>query len=445
VKNKTIKFWLLSICTFSFLSQNIFCQSDYQITQVFKSKYDSLNSIADTIQVLENILNLEESVNNFKKEYLPHKGLIDKASYPITFDTMFNDIENKLSNALIAAQRVRSLSTEVLSLSQEKVILSKRVEILLDEIAKQNDYLNNLIQRNSRLSAELKELRANPPEDKRAKDSLRILVGKLKNNIIERDDLVKSMLDSLFQSTRHRVSSLSEVERMNLASNIESIEIIENVKKLILDNIEFLEELELEQMDISELKGEYYKFQSTWEKIGKNIALVYSGKKKYRDELAEINILIFEWGATIDLVIWNEVVSLFHSKKINIESFSSAEDFENSLTDYIDGQIRLIENESEILHYNSYNYFKDIWDEDFIPTWYPFLIENNLLTETEKENVEIKIENWQKIVKESSPWWIYIIVILVLLVIIVVVWNFLNKRSKYKNSEEKENSSVTTE
>jgi hypothetical protein len=440
VKKYKLQILIYSICSFLFLSQNLYSQSDYQITQDFKTKYDSLNSIADTIQVLEQILKLEGSVNNFKQEYLPHQSLIDNAFYPLTLKSMFSDIETKLSNALISAQRVRSLSTEVESLVQEKDILSKRVELLVAEVKKQNDYLNNLIQRNSRLAAELKELKGNPPEDKRARDSLEILVKRMKENLLERDVLVKSMLDSLFQSTRHRVSSLSEVEKKNLASNIESIDMIDNVKKLILDNIEFLEELTLEQTDITELKNEYLKFQDTWEKIGNDVSKVYSGKKKYKDELAEINILIFEWGATIDLVIWKEVVEIFHAKKINIESFSSAEGFQNSLIDYIDGQIRLIEDEAEVLHYNSFSYFEDVWDDEFIPIWYPYLVENNLITEEEKDEVENKIDNWQKIVKESSPWWIYVVIVLVLLVIIVAVWNFLNKRSKFKTEDEIETS-----
>ncbi len=443
MKKYKLQILIYSICSILFLSQNLYSQSDYQITQDFKTKYDSLNSIADTIQVLEQILKLEGSVNDFKQEYLQHQSLIDNAFYPLTLKSMFSDIETKLSNALISAQRVRSLSTEVESLVQEKDILSKRVELLLAEVKKQNDYLNNLIQRNSRLAAEIKELKGNPPEDKRARDSLEVLVKRMKDNLLERDVLVKSMLDSLFQSTRHRVSSLSEVEKKNLASNIESIDMIDNVKKLILDNIEFLEELILEQADITELKNEYLKFQDTWQKIGSDVSQVYSGKKKYKDELAEINILIFEWGSTIDLVIWKEVVEIFHAKKIMIESFSSSEGFQNSLIDYIDGQIRLIEDEAEVIHYNSFNYFKDVWDDEFIPVWYPYLLENNLITEEEKDEVENKIDNWQKIVKETSPWWIYVLIVVVLLVIIVAVWNFLNKRSKFKIEDETETTEET--
>jgi hypothetical protein len=431
-----IKIAALFLVLFFFAANNSFAQSDYQITQNFKAGFDSLSAIADTLENLEEILLMEESVNNFKQEYLPHKVLINNAYYPNTFGEMFGELEKKLKASLLSAQKVRNLSTEVVTLTQEKEILSKRVELLLAEIDKQNDYLNNLIQRNSRLAAELKELKGNPPEDKRARDSLETVVAKLKNNLIERDKLVKSMLDSLFLSKHYQVSSLTEVEKKSLAKKIKDINVIENVKRIILDNIEFLESLTLEQADINQLKLEYIDFKTTWNKIGDDVSLVYTGKKKYKDELAEINILLYEWGATIDLVIWKEVVNLFHSKKINIDAFATAEDFKNSLINYIDGQIRLIEDDSEILHYNSYRYFSDIWYDEFIPTWYPFLVEKKLLTAADKEVVENKIENWETIVEESTPWWVYAIIILVVLIIVVAVWNFLTKLSKFKKADE---------
>ncbi|MBL1214743.1 MAG: hypothetical protein HND52_15400 [Ignavibacteriae bacterium] len=428
---------------FFFAANNLTAQSDYELTQKFKAGFDSLSAIADTLENLEQILLMEESVNNFKQEYLPHKELINNAYYPNTFSEMFAELEKKLKASLLAAQKVRSLSTEVVTLTQEKEILSKRVELLLEEIDKQNDYLNNLIQRNSRLAAELKELKGNPPEDKRARDSLETVVGRLKENLIERDKLVKSMLDSLFLSKHHQVSSLSEVEKKSLAKKIKEINVIENVKRIILDNIEFLETLTLEQADINELKSEYVEFRTTWKKIGNDVSLVYTGKKKYKDELAEINILLYEWGATIDLVIWKEVVNLFHSKKINIDAFATAEDFKNSLINYVDSQIRLIENDSEILHYNSYRYFADIWYDEFIPNWYPFLVEKKLLTAADKDIVENKIENWETIVEESTPWWIYAIIIIVILIIVAAVWNFLTKLSKFKKADEESESNET--
>lgn len=392
-------------------------QSDYQLTQDFKKQYKTLESDIDKAQTTDELKQIEGRVSELHTKYQPNKALLDKALYPETFESSFQNLERKLQAVTFSTTQITELRTEV---------------------GKLTDIVTKLSQENNTLYDQIKQLQGQRAKDVKSLDSLNRLVERLRANIRRRDELIISVVDSLFLQFGHKGENLSEMEQGQIAQKLESSNLFDNLKRMINDNMRFLDATELAPGELSQMKKEQNTLESRWKKMGPQLADIYiSGKENRANVKSEVDNLLRSWENEIDGEIWSSVDEAFKQRNIFLNSYNNGDEFASSISDYVDNQMQNPEGLPADERFANRNLFIDsVWNKDLNETWMPVLLENNLLTEAQKDSIQAKIDEWGESVKEPVNIWVYVAAgVILLLLIVLIVRAFASGK---KNSSEVE-------
>ncbi len=76
-----------------------------------------------------------------------------------------------------------------------------------------------------------------------------------------------------------------------------------------------------------------------------------------------------------------------------------------------------------------YKTFADsAWFGNIKPTWVPYLIDNNMLTEAQKDTIEANIAKWKDVASPGGSYMLYIVIALLVIIIIVIL--FVRRKPK---------------
>ena len=106
---------------------------------------------------------------------------------------------------------------------------------------------------------------------------------------------------------------------------------------------------------------------------------------------------------------------------INLGKFSSGSEFTDVLTNYIQDEINnaKVKGESSAKDYEA---FADTaWFGNIKPTWVPYLVDNNMLTDAQKDSIEANITRWKDVAEPGTNWILYIGIALVVIVIVLLI------------------------
>ncbi|MFN3693433.1 MAG: hypothetical protein ACK4UV_00370, partial [Ignavibacterium sp.] len=73
---------------------NLFAQSDYEIVQNFKNRYQQFEQQIKNAVTVEDLNNLRGEIERFKNEFSTYKELLDKSLYPDNFEKSFDKLGN---------------------------------------------------------------------------------------------------------------------------------------------------------------------------------------------------------------------------------------------------------------------------------------------------------------------------------------------------------------
>jgi len=185
-----INFLYIVILFVTSLVHPIFAQSDYEIVQEFKQKYNQLQESINSANNMGELNSVVADIDRFRNEYVDKKELLDKSLYPDNFDKMFE----KLDMAFVIRNQdfttIDVLQTENLEMKEQIIALNNRNTELINQI-QELEYVNK---KNAKEIAELKKL-----------------VNSLRSSLKRRDDLIISIVDSLMpQLTPDRTKLNSE-------------------------------------------------------------------------------------------------------------------------------------------------------------------------------------------------------------------------------------------
>ena len=210
----------------------IYGQSDYKITQNFKSKQKSFEVAIEYAKNLKELNNIKVEIEHFREEFLPSKKLLDKALYPENFNSSFEVLENKLNTTGAKLAKIKTLEKNVTSLKTNVSYLEKELDSLSSEIA-------ILKKENRHLLSKILHLNRLPSKNAKTIDSLSTLVAKLRIGITARDSLIMEVMDNIFLA-EYRVKSMNDVEKKEILTKIKNTNLIENMDNLLIDNIDLL-------------------------------------------------------------------------------------------------------------------------------------------------------------------------------------------------------------
>jgi nucleoid DNA-binding protein len=380
---------VLLICSFP---HQTFSQSDYEIVQEFKQKYKQIEESINSANNMGELNAVVAKIDNFRKDYVDKKNLLDKSLYPDNFDRVFE----KLDMAFVIRNQdfttIDVLQTENIELKEQITILNQRNTELINKI-QEYEYVNK---KNAKKIAELENL-----------------VASLRTSLKRRDELILSIVDSLMPTLTPERTALTPEEQNQVYIEAEKGNVLANIKKSLMDNIKFIEVTALEPNDLSEIKKQQRDFSNFWQYEGVKLVDVYTVKKQKSNEIRQIDSLFTFWYWTLDYEAWINIKAEFAFNDILLLEFTNGDEFTNVVTSYIDEEIKNIGVKS--IEQSEYNYawFADsTWFKVIGRRWVPYLIENEMLSIDNKDKIESKISDWKGRLTPSSFDWIYIIVAL---------------------------------
>jgi len=403
MKNKLI----ISIVLIHFLlgMNLLFAQSDYEIVQNFKER---VSNIEQEIRAADSLAALSEVENNIEKlrsDFTANKELLDRSLYPDNFDKTIQKLRNTYTLRQGDFTQIDVLHTEVTGLRED---------------------IDTLNRRNQELTIQFEELEKQTGERIAA---LEKTVARLSALLQKRDQIVMSMIDSLLPPSFRDGEDLSPREKQQVLSEAEESNVLYNIKRAVNDNIRFLNATKLQPDDIEDLKNRQENFTKIWKSVGPTMVEIYSEKGKSTNELKDIDEAFTRWHNELNREVWESINDEFAENDINLQNFSSGKEFTSVVTNYIDDEIKNAEEKGDAEAETSYNKFADsTWYEEIEPNWVPFLIDNDMLTENDKNSIEVSIASWKDTVYPGGFNWLYVIIAVLVISVFILLFTRKPKR-----------------
>jgi len=406
--NFIITFVVLLLSGYFFL---VTAQSDYAIVENFKAKSDSISSRIETADSLQQLGPVAEQIAELEQQFKVHKTLLDKSLYPHDFSRSIANLRNEF------IIRQRDFIT---------------IDILQATVAELSLHVEFLNERNNELLGKIQDLEAIQNKDKKTIARLENLTTDLRASIYKRDRMVIEMVDSLMPPLMREKASLTAEDKQEIISGEEKGNVLTNVKRTINDNTTFLEVTSLKPNDLTEIKKQQGEFSKTWRYIGLKLIDVYAADEKKSGEIQTIDSLFSRWYKAVDKEAWYTIREEFAENGIQLQSFTDAEQFTAVVVAFINDEIKNIGVKSEIESKNVYDNFADsTWFASIEPNWMPYLLDNKLITDVQKDEIENKINEWKSGIYPFN-WWIYLIIALVIIGAVI----FIVLRRKPKSEDE---------
>jgi hypothetical protein len=381
-------FFLIILFTSLIFNAKLFAQSDLEKANNFDAKYKQYEAAIKNAASLDECKVIGENIAKLKSDYADSRTLIEK-SWQINYDEAFAKIEKALEVRKGDFTQIVQLTTEVGSLK---------------------DQVSELSQQNEGLISQIKVLNLKSAKDAATIQSLSKLVSQLKSNIAQRDELVRGIVDSLLQEFVKTPGTLNEAEKQAVFKKVDNGNLFFNIERTISDNIQFMKVTQTTPDDLSKMKEQYRDFNKVWRQIGPKLGEVYLNRSDKSAQIANIDNMFAEWNARLTDEIWGQVNKLFRDQKLAVLPFRSGEQFVNSVTSFVDDEIknygvkRASESENTFYSFTDSVYFKTVQ-----PVWIPMLVENNMMTEANKDSVEKRISVWkEKVAPGTKMNWVYI-------------------------------------
>ena len=388
---------------------SLFAQSDYEMVQSFKERYQKLSNGIKSATSLEDLDNLSLEIDNLKRDFSAKRGILDESLYPENFNSAFENLGSSLDLRREDFTSITVLQTEVTTLKSEVDLLNRRNNELINQIT---------------------VLESTRKKDAATIEKLEKLVADLRTTILKRDQLIFSIVDSLTPKLAGDVSTMTQQDKEQVYSQVEKNNLLAVVKKSLRDNSRFLEVTSLKASDLGAVKNEQQNFVTMWRKIGPKLVDVYATKGDKSAELKDIDNLFNVWSNRIKKEAWESINEEFSLNNINLQNFNNGDDFTNVITQYISDEIKNYGVKSKEDSENAYNLFADsVWFKTISSEWMPYLLDNKLLATEQKDAIEKKISEWKSVVSPQSLTWLYAVGALAIVFVVGLVLLLRKKKT----------------
>lgn len=398
----------LLLIIFLFTTINSFAQSDYEMVQSFKERYQKISDGIKSAKSLEDINVLSEEIDNLRRDFSGKRVILDQSLYPENFSSSFENLNTSLDLRKEDFTSITVLQTEVVELKSEVDLLNRRNNELINQIT---------------------VLESQRKKDAATIEKLEKLVADLRATILKRDQLIFNIVDSLTPKLGGDISTMTQQDKEQVYSQVERNNLLVVVKKSLRDNSRFLEVTSLKANDLGEVKKEQQNFVTMWRKVGPKLVDVYANKKDKSNELKEIDNLFTVWSNRIDKEAWESISEEFSLNNINLQNFNNGSEFTNVVSQYIDSEIKNYGIKSKTDSETAYSLFADsVWFKIVSAEWMPYLLDNKMLAVEQKDAIEKKLSEWKSIVSPQDYTWLYAVVGLAIVFIIALI--FILKKKK---------------
>lgn len=413
-----MKYSLLIFSVFLFCSTTVsFGQekeelSDFEIQKQFKTEYNKLQKQVDSVSIADSASAIVEKINAFEKEYQPHADLLDKALYPESFTEQVNKLK---SNAKMAANRLQKMDKQDEQLSTLQLRLLAYQEHV-EELTQDADSLRQAMEESIQSERELSGM-----------------VRNYRKNLEERDELILSFIDSTIVAYQKMdLQALKDLENMDQSTRIESNgDALKMIRDISAENLAILKENseKLRIEDYVRMQSVQQRFEDMWSRMGDKIIQVYGGRNA--DELGEeVNKNIAQWDSLLDKQTFASLNDSLQSQGLEVKNFTSGDEFYNSLSAYLDKEIKDSKNGSSEASYNNFQKFRNFWNK-VEREWSSDFVKADIMSNKQMATISTKTDRWSENAEPESNMMLYL---LIGTAILALVLGGLLIREKNKNN-----------
>ncbi|MBN1399071.1 MAG: hypothetical protein JXA06_13640 [Bacteroidetes bacterium] len=402
-------------------------KSDYATVQLFRNNAQSISKKIDKANSVQQCAELNASINALEKEFSTDKALINKAIFPQGYNRTLEQLQAKLA---IRRTDLGFIETQIVRISELEVT----VRGLTERIEKLNARNEKLLSDIQDLNKNVQKLTGNLFNAATPLDSLRNLIVRLNQGIQERDALIFALADTLFLQYDKNVSDMKDIEKQGFLGKIEKHNVISNVKRSVMDNVIFLETTQLKGSDLVTLVRQQKRFQSQWAGIAPKLSAIYLNAKTRKYEVSTVDSMLSVWGDKVNIAMWRSMNSLFKEKGFFVKEFRSGEEFSSNFVSFLSEQIQNPNEETNDTRFKLFtNFYENLWLSDLNVIWLPALTELNQISDSQKKNIEVKVEKWRSTVSPGASWLIYVLVLLGVLLIPILAIRLFPKAPRPVN------------
>ena len=392
-------------------------QSDYAIVQGYQSKYKEILKQINQVQTVQECADVQTSIDDLERAYVDHRDLLNQSLYPDKFDEQ-----------IMKARVQLRLFQEKIGVIESQVVKIAQLESQVRQLSASVDSLSTA---NSALMGNVKNLEENVKttgmSDKKLIDSLMAMISKLQNGLRERDQMIFSLVDSLFLQYDKDVTMLKDVEKQRIVGKVEKNGVLGHIQKSLEDNLAFVQSTDLTAPDLAKIMSEQQRFAGQWKGLGGKLTHLYSAGKQRTKEMQNIDTLLARWDQKATSSFWVALGAMFRQNSIDLGTFSDGNGFYRSFTARLDSEIQNPAKEGNDARYKRYTNFEgNIWKGVSASSWLPMLVSQGKLTEDQRKDIEKKVDDWKGTVSPPSTT-LYIAIFLVIVVLLAALYVRMRK------------------
>jgi uncharacterized coiled-coil protein SlyX len=285
--------------------------------------------------------------------------------------------------------------------------------------------LNN---KNEDLLKQITDLQMQTNKNQESITKLNTLIAQLRTNLNKRDLLVRDLVDNLLSQFIKLPANMSHNESQSIVSKVNKENLFYNIERTIDDNIQFLKVTRLSADDNSKIIEQYQGFNKIWNQVGPRLSSVYLTINQKKSEISQIDSLFQGWNNEINAEIWKNIQNDFSAKNIIIADFNDANGFVTNTVGFIDNEIKNIgvksKDESEAVFHT---FMDSVYYKTVANKWIPLLMNNQMLSQNQKDVIEAKIDAWQKEYVPSIPFWPFVIGGILVLFLIIYLYKKMQR------------------
>jgi len=394
------------------LTLTVLGQSDYIYLQEFKKGVKKIETKIKKAKTESDFNGIEEDVTGFYTYYKTRKDFLDRALYPKTFNSIFENLKQKLQDSKkkeYAIKKANELKDEVSKLKESVAILAENYYKSFSSI---DSLKQQLMQR-----AEREKIYLNK-------------IAELRGNLSKRNGLIVSLLDSIL-TIKDRLTANSIESDYNII-NLKPDNLFDQIELLLRDNIKYLElKTKLSPDEFISIFEEQKRFEENFNKLNNDILdKITHENYPVEKKKQEIIILTSRWEETLQKKLTEQFRNIFYTHGIVLDSTDSFDGFFQSLLDY--AEKKSIEAGTHFERLHNYKVFVDtLWNIEILKKWSSALEKAELLNAEKINTVRSLNADWKQRLEKTTPIWLYILISFILGTIVIYIVAQA-KRNKYK-------------
>ncbi len=402
----------LVVLLFSFA----FGQSDLEYVTSFEKQIDQFNQSIEVVTDNLSLSRLEVEIANYKDKNVSHSELISQSLYPKTYKSIFDELSKNLyakrevlAKEVQYEENIETLQTEISELKQQ-----------LDELS--NSYMSKL--------NEIEGLKKSARKNSQNQSQLNRKIRELQSNLIERERVIYSLLDSIL-FVQARINPNESLETGGGVLKIINFNYLKQLEILVNDNRQYLKNVELPAEELIRIYKESKDLSKNLSKLDNSTIEFLQKKSVDSSEYQNLKYEVSAWQFEIQRQLTSMMGKVFREQGIMLEDNNSVEVFFDSMIDFLEKEsVRAGDKDSLIMTYHS---FVDSAWNDVNDDYLSLLLEANLVNKDKIDTVDDLISEWEKRLDQGKPIYLYVGIGLVFVIIILFVFSQI-KKSKFKQN-----------